>query len=63
MTSGELIYSPVSSVFCDDLKRRGKGVEGGSRGGRYLYLQVIHIVVQQKPIQHCKGIILQIKIK
>jgi len=41
---------------------------GGEVGGRfkgeeiYVYLWLIHVVVQQKPIQHCKAIILQLKI-
>ena len=50
-------------MLCDD-------VEGwdGDRGmvkreGIYVYLWPIHIVVQQKPIQHCKAIILQFKIE
>ena len=39
------------------------GCEGGSRGrGNILYLWLIH-VVRQKPTQHCKAIILQLKIK
>ena len=29
---------------------------------RYVYIQLIHIVVQQKLTQHCKAIILQLKI-
>ena len=32
------------------------------REGIYLYLQLIHIAVQQKLTQHCKAIILQLKI-
>ena len=28
------------------------------RAGRYLYIQLIHFVVQQKLMQHCKAIIL-----
>ena len=35
--------------------------EGGSRG-RELYLQLIHAIVWQKPTEHCKVIILQLKI-
>ena len=36
-------------------------VEGSlSREGIYVYLELIHIVVWQKPIQHCKTIILQL---
>ena len=31
-------------------------------GGMYVYLWLIHIVVWQKPTQHCKAIILQLKI-
>lgn len=30
--------------------------------GIYVYLQLIHIVIQQKPIQHCKTVNLQSKI-
>ena len=32
------------------------------RKGIYAYLQLIHVVVWQKPVQYCKGIILQLKI-
>ena len=32
------------------------------REGIYVYLWLIHIVVWQKPKQHCKTIILQLKI-
>ena len=31
--------------------------------GMYVYLQLIHTVVQQKLAQHCKAIILQLKKK
>ena len=31
------------------------------REGTYVYLWLIHVVVRQKPIQHYKAIILQIK--
>ena len=31
--------------------------------GTYEYLRLIHVDVQQKPIQHCKAIILQLKRK
>ena len=31
--------------------------------GMYVYLWLIHIVVWQKPIQHCKAVTLQLKIK
>ena len=33
------------------------------REGIYVYLQLSHVVVQQKSTQHCKAIILQLKIK
>ena len=29
----------------------------------YVYLRLIHVIVQQKPTQHCKAIILQFKKK
>ena len=51
-------------VLCDDLD----GWDGGEAGGRlkpegiYVYLQLIHIVVWQRPIQHYKAIVLQLKI-
>ena len=35
------------------------GWEGGSRGKGYI--QLIHVVVQQKPTQHCKAVFLQLK--
>ena len=37
--------------------------EGGSQGRIYVYLQLIHTVVRQKQAQHCKVIIIQLKIK
>ena len=45
-------YDTGSSVLCD-------GPEG--EGGVYVYLRLIH-VVQQKPVPHCKVIILQLKV-
>ena len=33
------------------------------REGMYIYLWLNHVVVWQKPIQHCKAIILQLKIE
>ena len=44
-----------------------RGVWCGWVGGRfkregiYVYIQLIHVVVQQKPTQHCKTIMLQFK--
>ena len=34
----------------------------GKREGTYVYLWLIHVDVEQKPTQHCKAIILQLKI-
>lgn len=39
------------------------GWEGGVRGGSYVYLELIHVVAQQKRTQQCKAIILQLKNK
>ena len=41
-----------------------RGGVGGrfKREGTYVYLWLIHIVVWQKPIHHCKTIIFQLKI-
>ena len=33
-----------------------------TREGTYVYLWLIHVVVWQKPTQHCKAIIIQLKI-
>ena len=48
---------------CEDLE--GWDVRGSGRGlkreGIYIYLELIHVVVQQKLTQHCKAIILQLK--
>lgn len=42
----------------------GGGQEEVSRGGGiYVYLYLIHVVTQQKLSQHCKVIILQLKVK
>ena len=42
----------------------GRGWGGRiKREGTYVYLWLIHSVVWQKPIQHCKAIILQFKRK
>ena len=38
-------------------------MEGRSkREGIYAYIELVHFVVQQKLIEHCKAIILQLKI-
>ena len=54
----------LSSGLCDDLEG-GMGVGVGERfqrEGMCVYLQLIHVIVQQKPTQHCKAIILQLEI-
>ena len=41
----------------------GVGMRGRvKREGTYVYLRLIHTVVWQKSAQHCKAIILQLKI-
>ena len=52
-------------VFCDDLEGWMVGGVGGrlQREGIYVYIELIHFVVQQKLTQHCKAIILQFKKK
>jgi len=44
----------------------GEGLDEGVKGRLkreriYVYLRLIHIVIWQKPTQHCKAIILQLK--
>ena len=54
----------LSLVLCDNLEG-WDGEEGGRRiqeGRVYVYLWLIHVDVWQKPTQHCKAIILQLKI-
>ena len=48
-----------NSVLCDNLERWDR-VENG-RERPYICLRLIHVDVWQKPIQHCKAIILQLK--
>ena len=50
-------------MLCEDLEGWNSGVGGRfTREGIHVYLWLIHIVVQQKPTQHCKVITLQLKI-
>ena len=52
-------------MLCDNLEGWDR-VEGGMevQEGRDMYnLWLIHVDVWQKPTQHCKAIILQLKIK
>ena len=51
-------------MLCDDLegwdKEDGREAQEGGCMGIYVYIQLIHFVVQQKLTQqHCKAIILQ----
>ena len=48
-------------MFCDDLGRWDGG-EKLKKEGIYVYLQLIHIVVQQNATRDCKATILQLKI-
>ena len=47
---------------CHKIKGRGRG-ERLRREGLYVYLQPIQVIIQQKPTQHCKAIVFQLKIK
>jgi len=49
-------------VLCDDPEEWGGGVRGRLKGeGIYVYIQLIHIIVQQKLIQHLKQLFLKKK--
>ena len=49
---------------CDNLEGwdGGGGGGGSKREGTYVYLWLIHVDAWQKPTQHCKAIILHLKI-
>ena len=47
-------------MLCDD--PRGDLGREAREGGDIVYLRLIHVVVWQKPTEHCKAIILQLKI-
>ena len=52
-------------MLCDNLEG-GMGWQGGGsfkREGTYIYLWLIHVDKWQKPTQHYKAVILQLKIK
>ena len=53
----------ISSMLCDDLegwdREGGREAQEGGDMGMYVYIQLIHFVVQQKLTQHRKAIILQ----
>ena len=50
-------------MLCDDLEgwdtEGGREAQEGGNMGIYVYIPLIHFVVQQKLKQHCKAIILQ----
>ena len=52
-------------MFCDDLDEwdGGDGREVPEGRDIYIYLLLIHVIVQQKLTQHCKSITLQLKKK
>ena len=48
---------------CDNLEGwDGRGWGGSKREGTHVYPWLIHVAVRQKPTQHCKAIILHLKI-
>ena len=58
-------HREISLVLCDDLEGWGRswgGKEAQEEGNLYVYLPLIHVVVQQKPIQHCKAIIFSVQL-
>ena len=54
-------------MLCDDLvgwdREGGREAQEGGDMGIYVYIQLIHFVIQQKLTQHCKAIILQKRLK
>ena len=52
-------------MFCDDLEEWDGGGKAGSFQWKqiYVYIELIHVVVQQKLAQQCKVVILQLKVK
>ena len=51
-------------VLCDDLDgRSGRVGRRLKREGICVYIQLIHVAVEQKLTQHCKAITLQLKKK
>ena len=61
--SGKLLDGRGSSARGSAMTQRGEMGVGGSlkREWVYVYIQLIHTVVQQKPTRLCKAIILQLK--
>ena len=56
-------YREISSVLCDHLegwdRDGGRETQEGGDMGIYVYIFLIHFVIQQELTQHCKAIILQ----
>ena len=64
IASGNLLYSTGSSPQCSVMTQMGgMGWRRSKREGIQVYIQLIHFIVQQKPTQHCKAILLQLKKK
>ena len=68
LSKGNIQNHTGSSAGCAVMTQKGRmevGWKGGlKRKGIYVYLQLIHVVVQQKLTQYCKAIIFQfLKIK
>ena len=63
IASGNLLYSTGNSAQCSvttQIRGMGPGVGGRSkREGIYVYIQLIHLIVQRKLTQHCEAILLQ----
>ena len=58
IASGNLLYNTGSSAQCSVMTQMG-GMGGRSkREAIYVYIQLIHLIVQQKLTQYCKEIIL-----
>ena len=56
----DVSHRELSAMLCDDLDKGGWQVEGRlKRKGIHVYIELIHIVVQEKLTQHCKAIMLQ----
>ena len=65
IASGHLLLDTGSSIWCSVTAYRGGMGQGVGRRfkreGTHLYLGLINTVLWQKPTQHCKAIILQLK--
>ena len=56
-------HREISSGLCDHLqgwdREGGREMQEGGDMGIYVYVKLIHSVIQQKLTHHCKAIILQ----